>query len=178
MKVLFARLLATYWHWKADNRRKYTNDPYIVHPKEVVKILNGLLVDSNMLCAAWLHDAVEDAGVKLSTIRFLFGEDVAQLVDDLTDKTTLGDGNRAKRVAINNERLSKISSRAQTVKYADLISNTKSIVKHDPRFAVIYLKEKEEALRVMDKGHVYLRETARNQILKGLKRLDSLNYKK
>lgn len=49
--------------------------------------------------------------------------------------------------------MSKISVNSQSIKYCDLIDNTKSIVQHDPGFAKVYLKEKFDLLQAMDKGN-------------------------
>ena len=56
------------------------------------------------------------------------------------------------------------SADAQTVKLADLISNSKSIVKHDPNFARVYIKEKEALLQVLDKGNSRLHAIASKQV--------------
>lgn len=152
-RVILAVILATYWHWKAGNRRKYTNEPYIVHPKEVARLVSNVDHDSNMIAAAWLHDVVEDANVKLNTIRRIFGNDIATLVDELTDRVSLATGNRARRVALNTERLAKISGRAQTIKYADIACNVRDIALHDPDFCKVYVEEKKRALQVMTQGN-------------------------
>ena len=54
-------------------------------------------------------------------------------------------------------RLGTISDIAQNVKFADLIDNTISIVRHDKGFAKVYLKEKERALIYMQGGNAMLR---------------------
>ena len=59
-----ARLFATAAHEAAGNVRKYTFEPYIVHPAEFVEILKGVPHTDEMLAAAWLHDVVEDTEVK------------------------------------------------------------------------------------------------------------------
>jgi len=135
----------------AGQVRKYSNLPYIVHPIEVMTILHDHGVrDEAMLCAAVLHDVVEDCPVTLDAIRRRFGEDVADLVDGLTDQYPAGTGgNRAERKRKERERIAGTSMHCQAVKYADLISNTSSIVMHDPDFARVYLKEKRAMLDLM-----------------------------
>ena len=111
-----------------------------------------------MIAVAWLHDTVEDCSVTLHDIRDLFGYTVAVGVSGLTD---IGLGvNRAERKAKSNIWLSQCHGWIQTIKCADLISNTSSIVKHDPKFAVTYLAEKRALLDVMDKADPRLRELA------------------
>lgn len=153
MKVMLARWFATFAHWSVKQRRKYTNEPYIKHPEQVVAILMlAEYVDASMICAAWMHDVVEDTWVTNRLIRFLFGQDVASLVEQLTDVSKPEDGNRAIRKALDREHLARAEPRAQSIKYADLISNTMSIGTFDPGFAVKYFKEKEAMLLVMTKG--------------------------
>ncbi|VDZ55823.1 bifunctional (p)ppGpp synthetase II/ guanosine-3',5'-bis pyrophosphate 3'-pyrophosphohydrolase [Serratia odorifera] len=55
-----ARRYATKAHAAIDQRRKYTNAPYIVHPQAVVEIVRSVPHTDEMLAAAWLHDTVED----------------------------------------------------------------------------------------------------------------------
>ena len=87
-----------------------------------------------------------------------FGEDVATLVDWLTDVSRPSDGNRAARKAIDRARLACAPARAQTIKLADLIDNTASVVAHGKGFAPVYLREARELLGVLDRGDPSLRE--------------------
>ena len=63
---------------------------------------------------------------------------------------------------------------AKTIKLADVIDNTSSIVKHDPHFARLYLNEIEALLEVIWQGHPALYERARWQVLKGQRMLDRM----
>jgi guanosine-3',5'-bis(diphosphate) 3'-pyrophosphohydrolase len=147
-----ARVFATAAHAAVGQLRKYTNEPYIVHPAEVVEIVKTRPHDSEMLCAAWLHDVVEDTEVTVEVIRSEFGNRVAELVEWLTDVSKPGMGNRSFRKAIDREHTSRAPAEAQTIKCADLISNTKSITMHDSKFAKVYLEEKRLLLEVMTKA--------------------------
>jgi len=133
--------------------RKYTGDPYIVHPIEVRSILTQHGVNNDiLLCAALLHDVVEDTARSYLDILATFGERVANLVLELTDDKI--SGNREERKARECRRLAEISQEAQIVKCADLISNTRDICAQDPKFAQVYLKEKKAILNVFRiKGH-------------------------
>ena len=145
--------------------RKYTGIPYVVHPIEVATICaeqGGLANDENALCAAYLHDVVEDTPTSLHTIELVFGHDVATLVEELTKVEV--PGNRAERKASEVVRLSKISARGQTIKLADLISNTASIVDFDPKFAEVYMVEKRNLLSVLTKGDKTLQFLANQQL--------------
>ena len=155
-----ARVFATAAHAACGQLRKYTYEPYIVHPADVVSIVKTVPHTNEMLCAAWLHDVVEDTGVTIETIREEFGSEVADLVGWLTDVSRPDHGNRAARKAVDRAHTAMAPAQAQTVKLADLISNTKSIVEHDEKFAKTYLEEKRMLLEVMTKGDRTLWERA------------------
>ena len=155
-----ARIFATAAHEAAGCVRKYTFEPYIVHPAEVVEILKTVPHTDAMLAAAWLHDVVEDTAVKLDTITVEFGPEISYLVYELTKKSKPEDGPRWKRKQIDRDWLSFVSPEAKTIKLADLISNTKSIVERDPEFAKVYLAEKRELLEILTQGDAVLYEQA------------------
>ena len=159
-----ARVFATAAHAAVGQLRKYTFEPYIVHPAEVAGIVAEAGGTPEMIAAAWLHDTVEDTGVTSELIRAEFGDEVATLVGWLTDVSRPDHGNRAARKAVDRAHTAAAPAEAQTIKLADLICNTKSIVAHDPKFAVTYLAEKRELLEVMTKGDPRLRERAIRQI--------------
>lgn len=140
--------------------RKYTGEPYIVHPLEVVEIVKTVEHTEEMLMAAVLHDTVEDTDTTIQDIDREFGPVVAQLVSELTDVSKPEDGNRATRKGIDRDHLSQASAQGQTIKIADLISNTGSITEHDPKFAKIYMKEKALLLQVLDKADKILLKKA------------------
>lgn len=147
----------------AGQKRKYTGNPYTDHLAEVAGIVatvqhEFMVHPGVMLATAWLHDCVEDQGVDQYTLRDMFGNAVLSGVMLLSD---LEQGNRAERKRLSRERLSNAPAWVQTIKYADLISNTSSIVMHDPKFAVTYLEEKRLLLEVMDAGDKRLYEMAR-----------------
>lgn len=147
-----ARQFATLAHEKVGQRRKYTGEPYIVHPTEVVEIVRSVPHTEAMLHAAWCHDTLEDTEATITEIEALLGAEVASLVEMLTDVSKPEDGNRAVRKAIDREHLAKASPAAKTIKLADLISNSRSILQHDPKFAAVYLEEKRLLLEVLKDG--------------------------
>lgn len=65
---------------------RVSGEPYISHPVAVAEIVAGLELDTDSICAALLHDTVEDCSEKtsLDAIKSQFGDDVAMLVDGLT----------------------------------------------------------------------------------------------
>ena len=158
-----ARIFATAAHAAVAQLRKYTNEPYIVHPAEVFSIVSTVDgATAEMLAAAWLHDVVEDTGVTIEVIKEMFGEEVAELVGWLTDVSRPEQGNRATRKAIDRAHTAMAPAEAQTIKLADLISNCTSIVEHDATFAKTYLEEKRLLLEVLTKGDRSLWERAHN----------------
>jgi (p)ppGpp synthase/HD superfamily hydrolase len=162
--VARARTFATAAHAAVGQLRKYTFEPYIVHPEEVAGIVSEYGGTPEMIAAAWLHDTVEDTGVSIELIRSEFGSEVSDLVGWLTDVSRPDHGNRAARKAIDRAHTAAAPAEAQTVKLADLISNTRSIVAHDEKFAVTYLAEKRELLKVMTKADPALMARAKSQI--------------
>jgi guanosine-3',5'-bis(diphosphate) 3'-pyrophosphohydrolase len=146
-------------------QRKYTGNPYIDHLAEVAGIVAAVADDAmmaydTMIAVAWLHDSREDQGVSGAEIEDRFGMRVAVGVALLSD---FEQGNRAERKAASRARLATAPGWVQTIKCADLISNTSSIVKHDPKFAVTYLEEKRLLLDVMTKADPRLVALARAQ---------------
>ncbi len=99
-----ARIFATAAHTAVAQLRKYTHEPYIVHPAEVAKIVSTVPHTPQMLAAAWLHDVVEDTGVTLETIRAEFGDEVATLVGWLTDVSRPEQGNRQSTLCDGSKR--------------------------------------------------------------------------
>ena len=160
-------------HSAINHKRKYTGDDYIVHPREVAAIVASVPHTPEMLAAALLHDTVEDTGVGIETIRAEFGAVVAGLVADLTDVSTPGGGNRAIRKGIDLAHTAGASPSAKTIKLADLLSNTASIVAHDPGFARVYLKEKAAMLEVMTDGDATLLARAKAALATSLAKLNS-----
>lgn len=149
-----ARIHAAYWH--RNQKRKYTGEPYIVHPAEVVSLVRQVPHTEEMLCAAWLHDVVEDCEITYAHINTACDEDVAELVRGLTDVSKPEDGNRAKRKAIDLRHIAGANSQIQAIKLADIISNSRSILANDPNFSKVYLPEKRALLEVLGDGDITL----------------------
>ncbi len=150
-----------------DQKRKYTGEPYITHPVAVAQLVANITDDCNLICAALLHDVIEDTDVtydELMKLEHGFGFPIVDLVMDLTDVSHAGDGNRATRKKIDREHTEQAAVGAKTVKLADLIHNSVSILEHDKRFAKVYMEEKRLLLDVLTEGHPYLYEMAKCQI--------------
>ena len=140
--------------------RKYTENPYTDHLAEVAGIVATVQPDDISIAVAWLHDCVEDQGITAQQLHREIGYSVTIGVMLLSD---LEEGTRKERKAASRSRLAAAPGWVQTIKVADLISNTSSIVTHDPKFAKVYLEEKRLLLDVLTKADKGLLEIARNQ---------------
>ena len=105
-----------------DQRRKNSKQsPYINHPIEVMNILSlSGVTDVDTLCAAVLHDTIEDTGVTYEQLCSEFGETVAQIVKECSDDKSLPKEIR-KQEQIRHARVASTS--AKLVKSADKLSN-------------------------------------------------------
>lgn len=151
-----------------DQVRKYTGNPYFDHLSEVVGItattLNkspreSYLYTEYAMAIAWLHDVIEDTRMtELDLISNHFPMIVVEGVLLLSD---VEKGNRETRKQLSRERLANAPWWIQTIKVADLISNTSSIVKHDIDFSKVYLEEKRLLLDVLTEADERLVKIAR-----------------
>jgi len=95
----------------------------------------------------------------------VFGAKVEQGVALLTDMPTVEGGpNRKKRKELDRLRLSQAPAWVQTIKVADMIDNTSTIVEYDPKFAKVYLEEKRLMVQGLTQADPILLERAQQQI--------------
>ena len=132
--------------------RKYSGMPYIVHPIEVATIVQTVEHSDEMIAAALLHDVVEDTEYSFDDIAKEASPEVADLVKGLTDVSKPEDGNRKVRKAIDKDHLAEQNAEVQTIKLADVISNSQDIKANDPKFAKVYIEEMKALLEVLTKG--------------------------
>ena len=129
-RILEAACFAAQKH--AGQRRKgVRQEPYVNHLLEVAELAAGSIdeLDVNLITAALLHDTIEDAGVSALDLEERFGSDVAALVVEVTDDKSLPKATR-KELQVRNA--PHKSSRAQTIKLADKISNLRSMLNSPP----------------------------------------------
>lgn len=129
-KVVAAAAFAAFKH--RDQRRKDQEaSPYINHPIALANVLanEAAIDDSIVLCAALLHDTIEDTETTEAELRALFGEEVTQAVLEVTDDKSLPKAER-KRLQVQHAAL--ISHRAKLVKLADKICNVRDIISAPP----------------------------------------------
>jgi len=130
---LFCRVLkfAAYKH-KSQRRKDAEASPYINHPISLADILSnvGGVDDPIVLCAALLHDTIEDTETTEKEIREAFGEKICTIVLEVTDDKSLPKNER-KRLQITHAGSS--SPEAKLVKLADKISNLIDIAHSPPK---------------------------------------------
>jgi guanosine-3',5'-bis(diphosphate) 3'-pyrophosphohydrolase len=115
-----------------DQRRKDIEaSPYINHPIEVAGILcnEAGVHDVELLCAALLHDTIEDTDTTAEQLAAEFGERVAAVVVELSDDKSLP---RAERERQQVEHAAQLSDSARRVKLADKISNLRNVAESPP----------------------------------------------
>ncbi|WMT89390.1 HD domain-containing protein [Pelagibacterium sp. H642] len=162
--VIGAYRFASAAHGAIGQRRKYVDEPYIVHPIAVAELVKSVPHTEEMLAAALLHDVVEDTPVTLEEIGAQFGNEVGDLVDWLTDVSRPQDGNRAARKHIDLLHTAKAPPEAKTIKLADLIDNARTISAHDPGFWRRFRAEMKALLAVMEEGDPTLWRRAAAQV--------------
>jgi (p)ppGpp synthase/HD superfamily hydrolase len=145
--------------------RKYTGEPYSVHCAAVAAKVAEVGGSEDMVCAAWLHDVVEDCPrARPDLIEMAFGRQVLMLVMEVSKVSREADGNRAVRVAMDNEHYAHASPQGQTIKLADLLDNARTIVMHDTGFAKVFMSEKRDLLAKLTYGHPLLYAEARRVV--------------
>ncbi|HVL94585.1 MAG TPA: bifunctional (p)ppGpp synthetase/guanosine-3',5'-bis(diphosphate) 3'-pyrophosphohydrolase [Solirubrobacteraceae bacterium] len=113
----------------ADQRRKSGED-FIVHPVGVAKICAGMRLDTETLCAALLHDTVEDTSASLDEVHEQFGEEVASLVDGVTKLTGIVFQSRDEAQAENYRKMLVAMAtdiRVILIKLADRLHNMRTL---------------------------------------------------
>ena len=130
--ALLFRALAFAAHKHRDQRRKDAQaSPYINHPIALADVLvnEAGVTDVEVLCAALLHDTVEDTATTPEELRELFGARVAGIVAEVTDDKTLP---KEERKRLQVEHAPRLSAEAKLVKLADKICNVRDVATHPP----------------------------------------------
>lgn len=129
---LTLKALAFAAHKHRDQRRKDENaSPYINHPIALANVLcnEGGITDVNVLCAALLHDTIEDTETMPDELTELFGKAISDIVMEVTDDKALP---KAERKRLQIEHAAHASYEAKLVKLADKISNLRDIASCPP----------------------------------------------
>ena len=125
-----------------------SGDPYISHPVAVAYILlDKFCMDTDTICAALLHDVVEDTDVGLDVIQKKFGEDVARLVDGVTKIGQVPLNTREEQHAENIRKILIAMSkdiRVIIIKLADRLHNMRTLESRPPE------KQRKTSLETMN----------------------------
>ena len=170
--------------------RKYSGEPYVNHCLEVAELVYEYTGSESMWVAAMCHDLLEDTKCDETCLIIALNKaemyltqypNIITLVNNLTDEFTSEKYpklNRKERKLKEAIRLEEFGPRTHTIKYADIISNTRSIVAYDSKFALTYLPEKVQLLHYMRKGDINLYIQACAEVYNGLRSVGLLeNYK-
>ena len=128
--LLKALAFAAFKH--RDQRRKDPEaSPYINHPIALADVLvnEGGVSDVEVLCAALLHDTVEDTATTHEELAAAFGERIAGIVAEVTDDKALP---KAERKRLQIEHAAQLSPAARLVKLADKICNLRDVAERPP----------------------------------------------
>jgi GTP diphosphokinase / guanosine-3',5'-bis(diphosphate) 3'-diphosphatase len=114
-----------------QRRKDRSASPYINHPIALTRVLSveAQIQDPIVLCAALLHDTVEDTGTTAQEIAERFGQSVCTVVMEVTDDKCLPKSER-KRLQI--EHAGQVSEPARLVKLADKICNLRDVADNPP----------------------------------------------
>jgi len=113
-----------------ENQKRYSGDPYSIHPIAVANILTELKLDSATIATGLLHDTIEDTYATYETIKNEFGQEVADLVDGVTKISVFENQATSTSKAENFRKLILATSkdiRVLLVKIADRLHNMRTI---------------------------------------------------
>lgn len=115
---------------KHAKQKRRSGEMYINHPVEVAIILAELKMDCDVVCAALLHDTVEDTETSLADVTGIFGETVAELVDGVTKLTNIDVDTMDEKQALNLRKMFLAMNRdirVVIVKLADRLHNMRTL---------------------------------------------------
>ncbi len=128
-------------------QKRNSGDPYIIHPVEVAMILADLEMDTASICAALLHDVVEDTEITFINILSEFGEEIALMVDGLTKLSRIDFQSREEAQVENLRKMFMAMAkdiRVIIIKLADRLHNMRTLQYQSEA------KQKEIARETMD----------------------------
>ena len=112
-----------------EQKRK-SGEPYIIHPVEVALILTEIEMDSASICAALLHDVIEDTDFDYKNLEQEFGEEIAMLVEGVTKLSRINFKNRQEAQAENLRKMFLAMARdirVVLIKLADRLHNMRTL---------------------------------------------------
>ncbi len=147
MKQKEAEYFAEMAHSEIRQKRKYTHEPYINHPRNVAYLMKIIGESDEVISAAFLHDVLEDVAphhplFDEDNMRIKFGNEITDLVKWVTREK-----NCSHEAYL--QQLASAPMEAHNIKIGDIIDNIYTIAERDPEFAQIYLPKKRETLNVL-----------------------------
>lgn len=119
--------------------RKFNGEPYVNHPIRVRDCLREFTESESILCAALLHDTLEDTETSVEDLREIFGEVVANLVVELTsDKEEIKVKGKGPYLT---EKMSAMSSDAFLIKLADRLDNVSDLSLDELQWSADYVTQ-------------------------------------
>ena len=143
-KISKAFLCASNLH---EGQKRQSGEDYVSHPLTVAFILSEMKADADTICAALLHDTIEDTDMTKEKLEVLFNKEIAKLVDGVTKISKMNFSSKEEQVATNTRKI--ITSldedvRIVIIKLADRLHNMRTL-QHKSEF-----KQKENALETME----------------------------
>lgn len=169
MIVTAADAYAEAAHARVGQKRKYSDEPYIIHPRQAAQYVEASIhSDAITIAVALLHDVLEDTLEEGQTVQdgadamrehftaVLADSDIAHAIVvgvlEVTDISKPEDGNRKFRKEMDRDHAGRAHATRKTVKLADIKSNMPSIVKNDPGFARKWVSEKADVYPLLGDG--------------------------
>jgi D-tyrosyl-tRNA(Tyr) deacylase len=145
-KVDVTAIQAAYEYAERAHReqKRFSGEPYIVHPLEVAKILAELELDPETIIAGLLHDVVEDTGITLGDLAERFGNEVTLLVDGVTKLSRIEFKSKEEQQAENLRKMFLAMAkdiRVILIKLADRLHNLRTLKYHPEPKQVEIAKE-------------------------------------
>ena len=143
-KIIKAYDFADYLH---EGQYRQSGEPYITHPLNVALILAKMNADSDTLCAALLHDTLEDTNATKDDIEYFFNSEVANLVDGVTKISKMNFSSKKEQNLANTRKIiTSITDdvRIIIIKLADRLHNMRTL-EYKSKF-----KQKENAIETME----------------------------
>ena len=130
ISLLFKALAFSAEKHSKQKRKDIDKSPYINHPISLANILaKRWVIDENVLCAAILHDTIEDTETTADELRKHFGEKITSIVLEVSDDKSL---DKKVRKQLQIDHAASLSKEAKLVKLADKIANITDIINTPP----------------------------------------------
>jgi len=152
--IAAAKEFATKHH--SGQTRKFSGKPYISHPSDVAALVEKYGGTPEMVAAAWLHDVVEDTGVSGGELVEIFGDKVANLVEQVTNPPNLDKSKKSEYIA---KKMVNMTPDALTLKLCDRLNNVSDFDTASPKFVSKYAPATKYILDYLENSGLTLTPT-------------------